>query len=726
MTFRYHFARGWLTGDLWPVTSSRDKMAKESEFDAKYYLAAIDKALKRADRFAEIRDHFARMYSGKEGPKSSVPSSWHVMNVNEVYGDTEVDRNSLGYRSPKFHVKSKHKKWYIINRPGNPRRQLVRNFDKEILRQMEEQGLNSHTQIEEGGQTVTYRILDGAKASKTAEAILNYLKDEKDVEAQVELVKADAKLGGVGALWVDYQGDFNIPCTENEYVKEDDIYVQYLSIADRDLIFDHQIEHMHNIEKAKWVGRRIRKTLAEAKDLLKYKTADGKPYFINKNLEELIDKGGSDKKTKRPMSDSKESSANYLQDEIDKRYMEDEREKGIDFYQLWIRPSYKEQMDPENPFRYGKIVTMADGYRNNLTTPRPWPHFMDGFPCEFLTYNLSLDDLYPPSDIKIYEELLLEKNNVRHYIRKFINFVSRIKILTRNVRSEQMAKLNNSDDAYINMNDEFNPKEDIISPGINFPSNEFFAMDSRINQEKQRISMMAETQRGIQGSPSVSATATAEASRAILSRQGYRTHQIAKLYRRVGNKMLQLAQQYYTESRMVPILGNIENEWSEEHSRDNIQGQYFIDVDVMSMNPIDKTTVQEQAIKILDLTLGMYKDPAVYLKLLSEGRELNLTELFAEILHRMDINNDKVFPRVAPLIRQGAQLSLMNKLGIDMGLGVPGQNPDNQGGNGKPGPKTGAMNARFMQGGRVPEGAISNPGNTPGQVIQRGGGTKYR
>ena len=717
------------------------KQSPLSEKDSKYYISAIDVAAQRADRdYGADKRHYVRMYNNQEGPRPSSPVNSGYMNINETYGDTEVQRTTLGYRNPKVFIKSKQKNWYVITDPGDPKRKIVNKFNNQILELMEQQEQKELSLQVKGGKTLIYRILDGVKAARTIEHNINYLLQEKNVEATVERVKGDATLAGMGGVWIDYMGDWNIPCEENEYIKKDDIYVDYVDLA-KDVIFDHMIEAASDIPKAKWIARRFDKSIGELDELKSFKDENGEPFFINANLEEFI--GSKSGHTEMPVDNDILNNKVIVDVEEGDSFSKDMRNKGATIYQLWKKPSYKERTEG-GIYKDGYVVFFGKGFKKPLTKKKPWPHMMDGFPFEPLFFNLDAGRLYPVSDIKIYEDILLEKNIVRHYHRKFAEFISRIKVFVKNMDQASISKLNNSNDSYIEVPDTFNPKEDVFHFNINSASSEFFNLDTKITQEKEKSSMISGQQKGQPGQARVSATATAAANRANLSRQGYRAGEVAKFYKNISRKMIQLSQQYYTEDRMVPIIGNTNIEWTDYFNKDSIQGDYYVQVDVMSMNPLDQQAVQEQAVNILNLALGMFKDPNIYTKVLAEGKDIGIAELMGEVLGTLDITNNKIFPDVPEIIEKGAQISLTTKLGIPQALGMmndpqmgpmiaavmglkPGEGAGPGGGPGTPGPQATPQNADIMTNPQAPDGSMSSPMMPQGQgAMPGGGGDKFR
>jgi hypothetical protein len=142
------------------------------------------------------------------------------------------------------------------------------------------------------------------------------------------------------------------------------------------------------------------------------------------------------------------------------------------------------------------------------------------------------------------------------------------------------------------------------------------------------------------------------------------------------------------------------------------------------MNPIDEASTRQQMINILDLTLALFDDPKRYLKLIAEGRSINVSEIINEILRREDIQNDKIFPRVPQHIQKQADLAFLFEMGLVRDENQLGQltqpNAQGNGSNRSGAARPQALNRNFS----TNVGAPAGPELSPGNVVPPGGPPK--
>lgn len=673
----------------------------EKPIDFKYWKEVICSGKKRNERWVEYYENNNQLYNGERKPVAPIDeflTYTTVPNINEYYGDTEIQR-AEGFKNPVFNVKAKQNKFFIISQDGSPDRKSVPNFNPEILKFMEMQNVNSYRDPQSG---VTYTVLDGTDSANTAEHALNYFVREKNLKQVMQDIKDDKIHAGIGAIWIDVCSSDAIPINETEYIKNNDIYVERVKLSD--IIIDPCIKRPSDLHKAKFIMRRYFKTYQDLADMASIKMADGSSFFETNSIAELLK--GKESKVYN-YSNPKEAESDKEKSEKDSKY--NTEDNGVYIWQVWQKPTLSEKYNANNEFSNGKIFYLAEDKDVLLTKIRPWISKIDGFPLELYWDNCCNDRFFPSPDVSMYESLLYQRNLFRYFEIKQAEKVSTDKVVS-SIPQDILNKLKEPGDQYVNA-PEFK-KEDIFSLQTSSPSDAFFALSERVRADKQRSSLTSDTQKGISTTSGVSATEVAENSRAMSSRSAFRMDILADFWCRVGKKILQYMKQYYTIPRMVLITGETEPEWSDYFTKDDIQGDYFVDIDIMSLNPVDEISKRRDLNELMNIIVSIYRDKGTFLKILSEGNVVNISDTLKSIFKLYDNTNEKIFPKIDEETANVAGNIILNSLGIG---GING------GGNGGV-PNT----APSTEGQNPPVGSVSGGQLPPGQVMPPGGGNKLR
>lgn len=123
-----------------------------------------------------------------------IGANWDII-LNEVYPIIQFNIPSIYYKNPRVYLKPRNK--MTMTKKRNPQTE-----------EMEEVWI------------------EGSKAAKTQEAILNYCLEEIGYKREMQRVLLDALMGTHGVLWHGYKGDFGMTEEASYYIKSEQVFVE--------------------------------------------------------------------------------------------------------------------------------------------------------------------------------------------------------------------------------------------------------------------------------------------------------------------------------------------------------------------------------------------------------------------------------------------------------------------------------------------------------------------
>lgn len=672
-------------------TDSKESSPKQKRIESKFYIDELLKGKKRREKeYVESYNHNYALYNSKASPNHG--PNMQGMNqynyVNEVYSDIEIQRASLGYRNPRI-LTTPNKPKFIFKKARGNRNFIKDGIDLEIIKLMEEQNVSQAPNPVNPEET--FYVLDGLESSRTSEALLNDEFREQQIDGLVDRTKLDALIAGMGAVWEQYKDNNSLSYYLDIDISEGRSVTEPINLC-TDIVFDSNLKSPDALDNSKRLYRRYFFTVDEMKELTFFFDKDVIQEILDKAEQKVVDfEDGAEAKNKTRKATAEES----------------ERLKGYEIWECWEKPSLAQSRTKKQ----GKIRYFCEGIDKELKNTK-WDSYAEGFPLILLYFNASNDRLYPVSDIQQYEPLLAEKAEIRGFMRRFMKRLSNITIVgdKQKLDQEVIAKLINGDH-FIGIDDY--KKGDFDQFQIGSPSGEFFAMDRKIDDDKQKVSLISNAQKSIASTSRRSATEVAVNDRATASRLGLRQNTMAKFLEKIGRKKLQNIQQYYDTPRVVRMAGTTDISWTDEFTREHIQGDYRISIDVMSLNPIDEQTRRNDLTSFLEVIIPIAQNPLLYKKILSDGNDINISQIIGEVVRGYNFENSKVYPPVNEGVMKKAQIAVMMELGMLMPSPlIPGGNPSSTtGGNPGPNPSPEPQSQVFSQDSRgINPGETSSPG----------------
>lgn len=297
--------------------------------------------------------------------------NWDIY-LNEVYPIVQFNIPSIYYKNPKVYLKPRNKMY--LTKKRNPQTE-----------QMEEVWV------------------EGAKAAKTQESILNYCLEEIGYKREVQRMLFDALLGTHGVLWHGYKGDFGMTEEASYYIKSEQVFVERL--APTRFLFDPSV-NISNLDKARWVARCFDVPYEDLleDDKLNFNSEKVKGFkgygqiikdgVLRKGGQDILQPGGSIKP---------------LLDYADSEYRDSTASRFVRCYEVFRRPTKKEKKDGGT----GKVLLMCSEQVEPLREGS-WLYKAEGFPVKILQFNELPDSCFGLDDVKTYASIIDNKNIIRN------------------------------------------------------------------------------------------------------------------------------------------------------------------------------------------------------------------------------------------------------------------------------------------------------------------------
>lgn len=549
-----------------------------------------------------------KRYTGKHVPV--IAYNWDVI-LNEVYPIIQYELPSIFFRNPRVFLKPRNKNYIVKKR--NP-----------VTGQLEEV------------------YLDSTKSAHTQEAILNYSLQEIKYKEQVRKVLMDALLFKHGVLWHGYKGEFGMTEEQSIYIKSESVFVR--RISPMNFIFDPCVG-LSNIEEARWVGRSFDVPLDDIKDddtLNVSKELKGSVGYQNKIEMDNTPVGGVDAIIlgKGPKS---------LLDYTDTQYKNSSSSKFVRCYEIFRRPTKKESKDGSR----GEIVLLCKEQEEPFRV-NPWPYKAEGFPARILMFNEVPDQIFGMSDLEVFSPIADQKNMVVNLQLRDAQENSKVWVAydRSSLDEEDVAKIQNGEQNIIGFDGNVQGKISIASPG-GAAAAPLYTLDQRIQINLDTASGVADLKKGVLRSGEESATSVQIRTAGSNARPAYRQDIMSDFLRESCSYLNQLLKQFLPYKDAVRIVGSLDLEWSDNPSKEEVQADVDVEIDVVSMSPENPDKEIQELTTILNLMTQAIENPILFNKLQQEGKTFNLSPIIENLLLRLRIRDPEVFRNIRPEESEG-------------------------------------------------------------------------
>ena len=184
-------------------------------------------------------------------------------------------------------------------------------------------------------------------------------------------------------------------------------------------------------------------------------------------------------------------------------------------------------------------------------------------------------------------------------------------------------------------------------------SSELYLIDQRLQKELEDKSGVTDLKRGALQSGEESAASVKIRNAGGSARPAYRQDIMADFLKESVLYINQLIKQYTPYEDAVRIVGSMDLEWSDNPTKEELQADVDVELDVISMLPENPEKELQQFGQALQLMMQGIQDPIIAQKLATEGKTLQLSPLIEQMLLRMRINNPDVFRNIRPEESEG-------------------------------------------------------------------------
>lgn len=547
---------------------------------------------------------------------SAYSRDWDIV-LNEVYPIVQNNLPAIFFRNPRAFLKPKNKTFIAKRR--NP-----------ITGQMEEV------------------ILDSQKSANTQESILNYGLLEMKYKQEVRKVLMDALIFPHGVLWHGYKGDFGMTEEQSIFIKNEKVFVR--RIAPLRFVKDPNVG-MSNIEEAKWVGRIIDVPLADFyeddklnidKELVKGYRAYGTSVGT-KSRDALIAQGVTDYLR---LNNAQRSLLDFSAEDFKTSNLA----KFVRLYEIYHRPSKKELRSGEKGW-----ILLISQEQDKPHRVNPWNIKAEGFPARVLQFNELPDNMFGLSDVDTYKAIVDQKNAI-------INLQLRnahenckvwVGVSKEGANEEDIEHIVRGEQSIV-VFEGGNPRDKMfVQPGGTGASSELYLIDQRIQKNLEDKSGVSDLKRGFLQSGEESATSVKIRAAGGGARPAYRQDIMADFLKESFLYINQLNKQFMPYTEAVRIVGSLDIEWSDKPTKEEVQADVDVDIDVISMLPENPDKELQELNTILAMMVGALQDPNIKEKLLQEGKTVNLSPIIEQILLRLRIRDPDVFRNIKPEESQG-------------------------------------------------------------------------
>jgi len=590
-----------------------DKISKDRIVSLKSEILMAEKL--NSEEVEPIMTEALSRYMGEFVPDFGM--DWDVV-LNEVYPIIQNNLPSIFFRNPRAFLKPRNKTFIAKKRDPI------------------------------SGKMVEME-LDSSKSAKTQEDLLNYMLSEIKYKKEVRKVLLDALLFPYSVLWHGYKGNFGMTDEQSIFIKDEQIFVKRIS----PLRFLHDpAVTISDIEEARWVGRSLDIPLSDIleDDRLKVdkKLKGFKGYgdrIGSKTAKDTLTKAKEGKdyakisSLKKPMLDF---ASNEFKESDDSRF--------VKVYEIFLRPTNKEKREGKK----GWILLLTDEQVEPLRQ-NEWVIKAEGFPAHILQFNELNDNLFGIADVDTYSQVADQKNAIVNLQLRNAQENSKVWVgISKAGSSEEDVEHIRKGEQSIIFFEDGKPSERmyVASPGGS-ASSELYLIDQRIQKNLEDKSGVTDLKRGFLQSGEESAASVKIRAAGGGARPAYRQDLMSDFLKESMHYLNQLNKQFLPYDKAVRIIGSLDLEWSDNPTKEEIQADTDVDLDVISMLPENPEKELAQLNTLLAMMIQSLQMPEVKEKLAQEGKTMNLSPIIEQMLMRMRIRDPEIFRNIKPEESQG-------------------------------------------------------------------------
>lgn len=555
-----------------------------------------------------------RRYTGNFVPP--IGADWDIV-LNEVYPVIQNNLPAIFFRNPRAFLKPRNKTYMA------KRRDPISGEMKEIQ-------------------------VDSVKSARTQEHILNYSISDAQMryKKQARKVLLDALLFPYGVMWHGYKGDFGMTEEQSILVENEKVFVKRL--CPNRFLKDPAV-NMSNLDEGKWVARVID---IPYQDLVEDDKLDVDEKLV-KGFQGFGDKVG--KVEEQPKAEKGDiikatTARKSLIEYANKDYQGSNDAKFVRVYEVFLRPTKKEKRAGGK----GHIILITDEQDKPLRV-NDWKIKAEGFPVKILQFNELNDSAFGLADVETYASIVDQKNAIINLQLRNAQENSKVWVgISKEGANEEDIEHIQKGDQSIVLFESGNPRERmfVASPG-GAASSELYLIDGRIQRNLEDKSGVTDLKRGFLQSGEESAASVKIRAAGGGARPAYRQDLMSDFLKDSLHYLNQLLKQFMPFKKAVRIVGSLDLEWSENPSKEELQADTDVEIDVISMLPENPEKELRELNTVLALMMEGLRDPAIKQKLAEEGKTVNISPIIEQMLLRMKIRDPDIFRNIKPEESQG-------------------------------------------------------------------------
>ena len=490
--------------------------------------------------------------------------------------------------------------------------------------------------------------LDSALSAKTQEAILNYTLGEIKFKKEVRKVLLDALLFPHGILWHGYKGDFGMTEENSILIKNDKVFVKRVNPLR--FIKDPAV-NMANLDECRWVGRLIDIPL---EDLVEDDKLDVDKKLVKgfKGYGESIGTASAKERQNAGGRDVMNINAarRSMLEFADKVFQDSKESRFVQVQEIYLRPSKKEAREGKK----GWIILVTDEQEKPLRV-NEWTIKAEGFPAIPLSFNELPDSPFGLSDPETFKDIGDQKNTVVNLQLRNAQENSKVWVALAkgSTNEEEIDHVMKGEQSIIAFEgDSVKDRLQVSSPGGS-ASSELYLLDQRIDRQLQDKSGITDLKKGFLQSGEESATSVQLRAAGGSARPAYRQDIMADFLKDSLHYINQINKQFMPIKEAVRIVGSLDLEWSANPSKEEIQADTDVEIDVISMLPENPEKEMQELQTILMLMTQALTTPQVGMKIAQEGKTFNISPVIEQMLMRLKLRDPEIFRKIRPEESQG-------------------------------------------------------------------------
>lgn len=588
---------------------AEEKLTPQELFDLKQEVI-MAKKLNEEHLLPQMQEAIQR-YTGEFIPL--IGQNWDLM-LNEIYPVVQYNIPSIYFKNPRVFLKPRNKTYVAKKR--NPQTGLMEPV-----------------------------VMDSSKSARTQESILNYILGEIRYKKEAQKVLMDSLLFKFGVMWHGYKGNFGMTDEQSIYISSEQVFVGRLSPL---RFLKDPAVGISNLEEARWVGRSFDVPL---QDLIEDDTFD-----LDKSIK---GKHGYGDRIRVGDSTLNINGVSVLRPEtkpllelVDKRFKESARSRFVEVFEIFIRPTPKERREGGK----GKVVLFTMEQEKPLRKPNKWPYKAEGWPAKILEFNPVPDQQFGLADLDTYKTIADQKNAIVNL--QLRNAQENSKVWVAIAKDgmdgeENLEIIRRGEQTVLLFNgDTVQGRLAVASPSGQ-ASGELYLIDQRIQKNLEDKSGVSDLKRGFLQSGEESAASVKIRAAGSSVRPSYRQDIMADFLKESFGFLNQLNKEFFTVDEAVRIVGSLDIEWSNDPTKEEIQADVDVEMDVISMLPENPEREIQELQTVLSLMVQAITNPAVAQKLAQEGKTINLSPVIENLLMRLKIRNPEIFRSIRPEESEG-------------------------------------------------------------------------